>query len=238
MSAFLSLICSLIFFNAFFVSVAEAALKNITIPLPEGTSDHGDPGLICTPTKWTDLFTFFLGNFATHVATIKFLPGERNIDMLPTLALSLLFPAFGVFRGIMNILTAPISAKKQGPHQMAVRARALCMVVRGPNWKPIPGDEVQDVILQYRIEGKIPEKGIKLVINHVFKTPLNGSELMGTMNRPNPRRNRSFRVCDAMVLGKLSRQPPGVLSDRTWESSSARRISAGYCSVGCRGPQL
>ena len=161
MNTFSSLLCSLIFSNAFLVSTAEAALTNITLLLPEGTSDHGDRGLLCLPTKWTDLFTFFLGNFAAHVATIKFLPGERNIDMVPALVLSLLFPAFGVFRGIMNILTAPKSAKKQGPHQMAVRARALCMVVRGPNWKPMSGDKVQDVILQYGVEHKTLEKGNK-----------------------------------------------------------------------------
>ncbi|PVH91721.1 hypothetical protein DM02DRAFT_663687 [Periconia macrospinosa] len=93
MPPILSLLCSLIFSSALLVS-ANAALKNITLSLPEGTTDHGDPGLLCTPTKWTDLFTFFLGNFAAHAASIKFLPGERGVDMVPTIILSLLFPAF------------------------------------------------------------------------------------------------------------------------------------------------
>jgi hypothetical protein len=133
--------------SIFIALATAAALKNITIALPEGTTDHGDPGLLCFPTGWTDLFTFYLGNYAAHAATVKFLPGEKVKDMIPTIVISLLFPAFGAFRGIMNCLSGAIFAKK-GPFQMAVRARALCMVIRGTNWTPAAGDEVRDVVIQ------------------------------------------------------------------------------------------
>jgi hypothetical protein len=132
----------------FITLVTAAALKNITLALPEGTTDHGDPGLLCFPTGWTDLFTFYLGNYAAHAGTVKFLPGEKIKDMIPTVVISLLFPAFGAFRGIMNCLSGAIFARRRGPFQMAVRARALCMVVRGTNWTPAEGDEVTDVVVR------------------------------------------------------------------------------------------
>jgi hypothetical protein len=66
--------------------------------------------------------------------------------MIPTVVISLLFPSFGAFRGMMNCLSGAILAKKK-PFQMAVRARALCMVIRGTNWTPAAGDELRDVII-------------------------------------------------------------------------------------------
>jgi hypothetical protein len=132
------------------VTAAAAVLQNITIALPEGTTNHGDPGLLCFPTGWTDLITFYLGNYAAHATTVKFLPGERVKDMVPTVLISLFFPAFGAFRGIMNCLSGAKFAKKKGVFQMAVRARALCMVIRGTNWTPAAGDEVRDVVIERR----------------------------------------------------------------------------------------
>jgi hypothetical protein len=147
-------------YSLFITLSAAAAFKNITIALPEGTSNHGEPGLLCFPTGWTDLITFYLGNYAAHAATVKFLPGERMRDMVPTVIISLLFPAFGAFRGIMNILSVPIFAKKQGPFQMAVRARALCMVIRGINWVPIAGDEIGDVVIRRHGNGKENDQSV------------------------------------------------------------------------------
>jgi hypothetical protein len=39
---------------------------NITISVPEGTSDHGNPNLLCTPTKWLDVLVFFFANYLAH----------------------------------------------------------------------------------------------------------------------------------------------------------------------------
>lgn len=134
---------------SFFIAVAAgAALQNITIALPEGTTNHGDAGLLCFPTGWTDLITFYLGNYAAHATTVKFLPGEKVKDMIPTVVISLFFPAFGAFRGIMNCVSGAKFAKKKGVFHMAVRARALCMVIRGTNWTPAAGDEVRDVVIE------------------------------------------------------------------------------------------
>jgi hypothetical protein len=40
-----------------------APLQNITLALPPGSSDHGSPGLLCVPTKWSDIVVFFLTKF-------------------------------------------------------------------------------------------------------------------------------------------------------------------------------
>lgn len=49
--------------------------NNSTLPLPPGTTNHGNPKLICLPTKWTDVIVFFLGNYVAHAATIRLEPG-------------------------------------------------------------------------------------------------------------------------------------------------------------------
>jgi hypothetical protein len=79
--------------------VASSPLKNITLAVPDGTSTHGEPNLLCTPTQWTDIIFFFLGNYVAHAATAITLPGERWQVAVATAAGALFFPTSGVFRG-------------------------------------------------------------------------------------------------------------------------------------------
>jgi hypothetical protein len=122
------------------VQTVAAPLQNITIPLPPGSSDHGAPGLICVPTKWTDIVVFFLANYAAHAATTRSVPGERTGKFIVAVVGALLFPASGTFRGILAVLTFAKSGKSS--LEIAARAGALCMVVRGPDWSPLDGDTV------------------------------------------------------------------------------------------------
>jgi hypothetical protein len=78
---------------------ASSPLKNITLTVPDGTSTDGDPNLLCTPTRWTDIIIFFLGNYVAHAATAITLPGERWEVAALTAIGALLFPTSGVFRG-------------------------------------------------------------------------------------------------------------------------------------------
>ena len=41
---------------------APLPTQNITITVPQGTTNHGNQKLLCTPSKWTDIATFFLAN--------------------------------------------------------------------------------------------------------------------------------------------------------------------------------
>ena len=74
------------------------SLENITLAVPAGTSNHGDPHLLCTPSKWTNIAAFFLANFFSHAATVKSLPGEPAMPAFFALLLSLIFPTSGVIR--------------------------------------------------------------------------------------------------------------------------------------------
>ncbi|KAF2267442.1 hypothetical protein CC78DRAFT_614174 [Lojkania enalia] len=135
-----------IFLSSLFVyAVLGAALQNITLPLPVGTSNHGTPGLLCTPTKWTDIISFYLFNYVAHAATVITQPGERSFDFAATVVGVLLFPALGLYRGIDAILSGAI--RKGGDLRKAERSGALCMLVRDQNWRPVGGDRVSNAVI-------------------------------------------------------------------------------------------
>jgi hypothetical protein len=120
-------------------------LQNITIPLPNGSSDHENPGLLCTPTKWSDIIIFYPANYAAHAATTRSLPGEKTRGIIMVVLIALFFPAAGAFRGILGITSLAIWAKTD--LEMAAKAGALFMVVRGPDWEPRDGNTLENTIL-------------------------------------------------------------------------------------------
>ena len=119
---------ALLFYFAFVVSVTVAALKNITISVPEGTTDHGNLHLLCTPSWWANSISFSLGNYLAHAVTVKFLPGDRAADRITDAVTSLLFLPYGAFRDVSTIMSLAVFAKSD--LEMAARAGTLCMVVR------------------------------------------------------------------------------------------------------------
>jgi hypothetical protein len=138
---------SLVLVSTIVASAASAAiLKNYTITVPEGTSDHNNPNLLCTPSGWQDIIIFYLGNYIAHVATIISLPGESASSKIRVSFASLLFPVSGLMRGLLTILTYASFGKTD--LQKAARAGALCMVVRNQDWRPEPGDIVADAYLE------------------------------------------------------------------------------------------
>jgi hypothetical protein len=137
---------SLVLFSTILISSASAAiLKNHTITVPEGTSNHNDPNLLCTSSGWQDIIIFYLGNYIAHVATIISFPGESARSKLRVSVASLLFPVSGLMRGLLTILRYASFGKTD--LQKAARAGALCMVVRNQDWRPQPGDIVADAYL-------------------------------------------------------------------------------------------
>ena len=125
----------------------HSGTENVTITIPDDTQDHGNPRLLCSPTKWTDVATFFLANFVSHAATVKTLPGEAALSAMLRVTLALLFPASGIVRAIGAIYQYPIFAGT--PLATARRAGALCMVVRSSDWQPADDDVID--CLRWRI---------------------------------------------------------------------------------------
>lgn len=127
--------------------------ENNTVTVPSGIRNHGDPKILCLPSKWTNIITFFLTNFVTHAATVKSVPGEPPLSAALSIAFALLFPASGVVRALRAIYQYPVFANTA--LSTALRARALCMVVRTSRWEPQDGDVVNS--LGFRITDKFQE---------------------------------------------------------------------------------
>ncbi|KAH7371563.1 hypothetical protein BKA66DRAFT_497851 [Pyrenochaeta sp. MPI-SDFR-AT-0127] len=127
--------------------VTALVLQNITIALPSGSSDHGTPGLLCTPTKAIDLLVFYLLNYVAHAATVLTRPGERADDYFVSVLGSLLFPTLGVYRGIDAILSGAVWVRNDDLRKAACSG-ALCVVVRGLDWRPRDGDGISNVIFK------------------------------------------------------------------------------------------
>ena len=129
------------------MSILAKSLPLSSATISKRISDHGNPNLICLPTKWTDIVIFLLGNYIAHAATVKSNPGESTKSTVANVVGALLFPTSGVFRGVSAIASLGIFAKT--PLQTAARAGALCMVVRTKKWRPLPGNTNSDVIIMH-----------------------------------------------------------------------------------------
>jgi hypothetical protein len=156
---------------------------NITVSVPRGTSDHGDPNLLCTPTKWLDILIFFSANYFAHAATVKAHPGEKTKDLAFIMFLAITFPFSGVARGLEAIVRHASFYCNTNDLQTAARAGALCIVVRNEHWKSANSDpnypnypnlppKISDANPREEIKGKRPEAGQKsYVVSSVYWKP-------------------------------------------------------------------
>ncbi len=120
---------------------APPPTENITFVVPAGSENHGNPKLLCTPTQWTDIVTFFFANFVAHAATVQSVPGEPVLSVTINIVVALIFPASGIIRALRAIYRFAVFAGT--PLKTAARAKALCTVVRTSDWIPQTGDEVE-----------------------------------------------------------------------------------------------
>ena len=101
---------------------------NYTLVAPEGTTNHGNPYLLCIPPKWHDFIIFYFANYFAHAATIVTYPGQGLAETISAIITALLLPASGVGRAAGMIRRGARLAKD--PLKQATRAGALCMVVK------------------------------------------------------------------------------------------------------------
>ena len=114
---------------------------NVTITVPMGTSNHGDPNIICLPSKWTDVLLFYAVNYLAHAVTVKSYPGEKLQYTAYYIVVALLYPYSGLLRG-MEAISRRAAWCRGNELQRAARAGALCVVVRNATWKPLDGQLV------------------------------------------------------------------------------------------------
>ncbi|OCL14532.1 hypothetical protein AOQ84DRAFT_26150 [Glonium stellatum] len=225
-----NLFIALLFYFPIAPLVTAVALQNITLPLPKGTSNHGDPNLLCTPTRWTDLISFYLLNYVAHAATVIAKPGEGPFQFAVTVVGCLLFPTIGAFRGIEAILGGAIFAKSQ--LQKAARTGALCMLVRASDWKPAVGERIQHALLRYptQDETDFPQSTLDPSAAHVsvYETPWSHS----TFQRPSYVTTQSIHGTLRIPDGyRLAIVPPDTIILDLDGGIGSSRISCSYSFV-------
>ncbi|KAL2030141.1 hypothetical protein VTO58DRAFT_109334 [Aureobasidium pullulans] len=118
----------------------DRLLTNITILVPNGTTQHSNERILClpiTPKYWPSIsavVVFFAANFLAHAVTVKSSPGDATCVQACNAFLALMFPTSGLLRALNAILR--FSRAAQTGLDKACRAGALCMVVRGRHWQP------------------------------------------------------------------------------------------------------
>ena len=120
--------------------------QNITIEVPNGTTNHGDPNSFCTPATSWNIGSYMLLNYVAHGATVVSYPGEPPFDMLLCIMTAIVFPTFGVIRALNFIVRHPVLSTGSNL-KVAARSGALCMLVRSPSWKPRPGDNIRNALI-------------------------------------------------------------------------------------------
>lgn len=120
--------------------------RSTTITIPDGVTYHPESQDICTSTSRTDIVSFFLGNYLSHVATVVRAPGEPLHITILNMLLVLLFPSFRAGRGLITIYRRARFYKD--PLQQALKAQALVMVIRDREWTPQAGDSIRSLSLQ------------------------------------------------------------------------------------------
>jgi hypothetical protein len=101
---------------------------NITINVPFGTTNHGDPNQLCLPSGWLDYVFFFLGNYLAHAVTVVTYPGQGRTLSIALMVSALFLPTSGVVRAAQCILSHAATSNKN-PLVRAARAGALYMVI-------------------------------------------------------------------------------------------------------------
>jgi len=135
----------------------ERLLTNITILVPNGTTQHGNERLLClpiTPGYWpsiSSVFIFFAANYLAHAATVKSSPGDATLVQACNAFLALMFPMSGLLRALNAIFRYSRSAKTA--LEKACNARALCMVVRDRHWQPKRPSDVRVSVVHHFEEG-------------------------------------------------------------------------------------
>jgi hypothetical protein len=129
--------------------------------------------ITCGPASWQTIVAFYLLNYATHVMTLKSLPGEKWYRRACDIFLALLVPFSGVQRACSSIACGMLYDEDDLQH--AARGGALCAIVRTRNWRPLPNEIVNGCratsVLRTR-EGVAVAKLVVDEINQPERIPL------------------------------------------------------------------
>jgi len=116
-------------------------LQKYHVEVPDETKYRQQPNELCLPASWTDIFTFFVGNYVTHAATVGVVPGARTSELLRQFLWALLIPTTSILFSAIALFN--LAALAPTTLQKAARAEALFMVERDQSWKPKANDVIK-----------------------------------------------------------------------------------------------
>jgi hypothetical protein len=105
-------------------------LTNITIQVPDGATQHGNPRILCVHgPAWKDYLmvtTFFATNYIAHAATVKTTPGDGLFLTIYNIILALFFPMSGLLRALNAIARMARFGGSELKKLMAFDSDAVC----------------------------------------------------------------------------------------------------------------
>ena len=108
---------------------------NLTVSVPDGTTNHGNPRLLCTPPGWSDFVIFYFANYFAHAGSIILEPGISVRRTLVLIFAALVLPASGINRAVSALWRRALT-ERANQLKRAARARALCIVLKVPEHGP------------------------------------------------------------------------------------------------------
>jgi hypothetical protein len=113
--------------------MSNIPIRNISVPAD--AFNHGDNHTLCSlKVSWAYIAAIYIGNCATHAATVHTYPGEATQSIARAIPFALFFPTAGISRGLNAIFRHAI--RKKNDLDAVARASALCFVVRSSKWRP------------------------------------------------------------------------------------------------------
>ena len=125
---------------------------NLTITVPDGSTSHGTPNLICVPTQWYHFIIFFGANFIAHAFTLVTSPGATYSEQVRVSLHALICPGSGIIRCLRWIIA--FAAWESDPLAKAAKAGALCMVLKKQNVSRGDFDGIRDPWFQNVFEDR------------------------------------------------------------------------------------
>ncbi|KAG9558563.1 hypothetical protein KCU77_g4044, partial [Aureobasidium melanogenum] len=123
----------------------DRLLTNITILVPNGTTQHSNEKILCLPITskyWPSIsavVVFFAANFLAHAVTVKSSPGDATCVQACNAFLALMFPMSGLLRALNAILRFSRAAQT-GLDKAYLRVGVVHRLQEEDDTRPIDAD--------------------------------------------------------------------------------------------------
>lgn len=114
--------------SKYFIISTILVLGCYALPIPLNAA------VVCVPSQWRDIVTFFFANYLAHAATVPAQPGTKVMESFLQSILALLLPFAGLGRSVAKIVNHLHQDKDDV--QRAILQGAVVVVARSKDWEP------------------------------------------------------------------------------------------------------